>query len=198
MLNIDSFSYENISRKTQKEIASLIERRNNLLKALENEIDNLNDQKASIIADAGAKAYSNYLTNNDYGKGLIAFWKEIDIIESQKIKDYDKMEELIKRYDEDINILYNNELQTSGVDHQAISSQKNNVCSICGTVYEVGKSNFCSNCGNKLKNNTKSTVVDEEKADEKTFVKKNVVCPKCHNVVDPQTVFCIHCGTKIN
>ncbi len=196
MINTDKFSYDSLPRKVQKEISALIERRNNLIMALENEIDNLNKQKSFIISDAGAKAYSNYLTNNDYAEGLLAFWKDIDLIENSKKLKYDKIDEIIKRYDEDINIIYNNALQTSDIDHQTIASEQNSVCNICGKPYIKGEDNFCSNCGNKL--SADSVSIKKEYANANTYVTKSIVCPKCQNIVDPSSVFCIYCGTKIN
>lgn len=151
------FGVDEKESKLKQEIKSLELRKESVFTAIGNEITRLENEKTTLLFEAGKFAYETWKEDADAECALTTYWEKIVELEAQIAEQEAKKTEMGNRYDEEITLIKN----TLTVNNQTTEKRTPSIvmpgavtggakCPKCNSAVAVDDM-FCQNCGNKLK-----------------------------------------------
>ena len=151
------FGVDEKESKLKQEIKSLELRKESVFTAIGNEIARLENEKVSLLLEAGKMAYEAWKKDENTKYDFKEYCEKIVELEAQVVEQEAKKTEMGNRYDEEITLIKN----TIGMNATTENKTLQNVvkpgvkvggmkCPKCNGAVSA-EDLFCQNCGNKLK-----------------------------------------------
>jgi len=151
------FGVDEKETKLKQEIKSLELRKESVFTAIGNEITRLENEKVSLLLEAGTMAYEAWKKDENTNYDFKEYWEKIVELEAQVVEQEAKKTEMGNRYDEEITLIKNTLGMSATTENKTVASVvKTSVnvggarCPKCNGVVSA-EDLFCQNCGNKLK-----------------------------------------------
>jgi len=187
----DLLGKDNPVKKLQKEIEGMELRKQSLVSAVQNEIRVARQKVDSEYQQIGLKVYTSHKNNEDINFSQTTHFGEIENLNNLIAEKEAKMNEMAKRYDEEIGML---RAHLSTIMPQpnapkpwnALSGGSNAVCANCKNPYTPGVDLFCKGCGQSFATPAPSGSTQ-------------ACCGNCGKPYTPSVdAFCMGCGQKLN
>ena len=186
----DLLGKDNPVKKLQKEIESMELRKQSLVSAVQNEIRSARQKIDNEFQQIGLKVYTSHKNNEQIDFSQTAHFGEIENLNNLIAEKEAKMNELAKRYDEEIGML---RAHLSTITPQSNAPKpwnaspggSNTVCVNCNNPYTPGVDLFCKGCGQSLASPAPSGGAQAS-------------CANCGKPYTPGVdSFCMGCGQKL-